>query len=822
MLIKNHQSYISNKVFSGILVAVYLFSMAFPRAVYAMPEQRVNAQTAEIGSHVKPITVQAATWPIYFDLVLDETRGWIYGSDSAGNKIDVISASTLMLVKSFVLVNGSNPKGLDLNPDGSELAIAQNGASSILFLNPDTGATIASVIPNTGSLIKPWDVIYGREGRLYSSGNPAASGTDYIHIIDTVAHIEIARSSYAMRMAPTLAISSDKNSLYANNANSSPEKIFKINVTDDTLPTPISTVHLSGFTATKYVLDTETDLIFTDTGQVWTTDLKAKVGSTGLFGPLALIPGRGALAVASSNTIIFVSTTDFYTLSTYALPAPVTIGPLVAQADGNKLYASTSSGIVAVDLSAFPPGEPGIYPTGSLPYFDLVLDEARGVLYGSNTNGHHIDVISVSTLQVIDQIRLNNGSRPLGMDLNSSTNELAVALGGASQLVFIDTNTNEIITALIPIVADQNLPFDVKYGRAGRLYSTGSGQGNDYVHVIDTTTYTEIGRSQPPNAVTRDSYLAITEDKNFVFAREDSGSRIYKFNVSTDIPALYASASSFIAETYLLLKDNTKIFTSAGKVWSSDLAAQIGSFGLEGNLVEIPDMDLVAVISSSTPGLVSFVKTADYYITSTASVPSVTAMGAGAVTSDGERLFLNTNNGVKALNISENDPTSVSVESGSVQTVQVTTPFLNPLEVKVQNLLGNPMAGVTVTFQAPASGPSGIFADTNSNTTSVITDANGIAASPILTANNVAGNFAVQASVPNLVASAAFQLTSIASVSCTTLNGSGSATLFQPYKQYRCGKVADGVASGDFNADGRKDVALTTTDGLLLIYLQDV
>ena len=77
MLIKNHQSYISNKVFSGILVAVYLFSMAFPRAVYAMPEQRVNAQTAEIGSHVKPITVQAATWPIYFDLVLDETRGWI-------------------------------------------------------------------------------------------------------------------------------------------------------------------------------------------------------------------------------------------------------------------------------------------------------------------------------------------------------------------------------------------------------------------------------------------------------------------------------------------------------------------------------------------------------------------------------------------------------------------------------------------------------------------------------------------------------------------------------------------------------------------------
>ena len=76
---------------------------------------------------------QTTTWPVYFDIELDEARGWIYGSDSTGNKIDVISMSTLALVKSFILVNGSTPKCIALSPDGNELAIAQFGASSIFF-----------------------------------------------------------------------------------------------------------------------------------------------------------------------------------------------------------------------------------------------------------------------------------------------------------------------------------------------------------------------------------------------------------------------------------------------------------------------------------------------------------------------------------------------------------------------------------------------------------------------------------------------------------------------------------------------------------------
>ena len=72
------------------------------------------ASEIEYQENISPTAkaLQGANWPIYFEIALDETRGWIYGSDFTGNKIDVISTDTLQLVKSITLVNGANPKGI--------------------------------------------------------------------------------------------------------------------------------------------------------------------------------------------------------------------------------------------------------------------------------------------------------------------------------------------------------------------------------------------------------------------------------------------------------------------------------------------------------------------------------------------------------------------------------------------------------------------------------------------------------------------------------------------------------------------------------------
>ncbi len=328
----------------------------------------VNAQAGTVSWHINQVDAQTLTLPVYFDLELDEARGWIYGSDSTGNKIDVISMSTLALVKSFTLVNGANPKGIALSSDGSELAIAQYGASSILFLNPDTGATIATVIPNTTYTKSPWDVIYGRTGRLYTSG----ASDYYVHVIDTTTHLEVSRSSLNYSLTATrLAISADKNWLYASRSSGSPMKLYRYDVSTDTFPEPTSTAHTSNFSASTFILDTVDNLIFTDTGQVWTPDLKGNIGSTGSSGQVAYLPSHNGIAIASSttNTVVFASAQNFYTISTYSLQGPM--GPIVSQADGNKIFVSTNNGIVSIDLSNFPPGIPAVLPAQILVRFLL-------------------------------------------------------------------------------------------------------------------------------------------------------------------------------------------------------------------------------------------------------------------------------------------------------------------------------------------------------------------------------------------------------------------------------------------------------------------
>jgi adhesin/invasin len=80
---------------------------------------------------------------------------------------------------------------------------------------------------------------------------------------------------------------------------------------------------------------------------------------------------------------------------------------------------------------------------------------------------------------------------------------------------------------------------------------------------------------------------------------------------------------------------------------------------------------------------------------------------------------------------------------GSPQAAEQLQPFNTPLQVRVTDALGNPVAGAPVSFNAPSSGPSGSFG----GPATVATDSNGIATSPVLTANSTTGNFNVTATV---------------------------------------------------------------------------
>jgi hypothetical protein len=118
-------------------------------------------------------------------------------------------------------------------------------------------------------------------------------------------------------------------------------------------------------------------------------------------------------------------------------------------------------------------------------------------------------------------------------------------------------------------------------------------------------------------------------------------------------------------------------------------------------------------------------------------------------------------------------PALLTAATGIRQMAGINGLFPLPIQATLTDAGGNPIGGVSVTFTAPSTGPSGSF----SGNATVATSAQGVAAAPPFTANAVTGSFAVTATGASSL-SATFNLTN---------------TTATP--------VAD-----DFNADGYPDI----------------
>jgi len=115
-----------------------------------------------------------------------------------------------------------------------------------------------------------------------------------------------------------------------------------------------------------------------------------------------------------------------------------------------------------------------------------------------------------------------------------------------------------------------------------------------------------------------------------------------------------------------------------------------------------------------------------------------------------------------------NIPTGVAgvfATGGVTQNAAVGTAFQSALVATVVNGTGNPVSGVPVTFQAPASGASGKFTNSGTNTEIVSTDPNGHATSSKFTANGTAGGpYNVTATASGVATPANFLLTNTSAV----------------------------------------------------------
>jgi hypothetical protein len=104
------------------------------------------------------------------------------------------------------------------------------------------------------------------------------------------------------------------------------------------------------------------------------------------------------------------------------------------------------------------------------------------------------------------------------------------------------------------------------------------------------------------------------------------------------------------------------------------------------------------------------------------------------------------------------EPAGIYTFAGSPQHAPPSGFFEAPLQAAVLDNIGAPVVGALVSFLAPGSGPSGVFADTGSNSTTALTDETGIATAAIFEANALAGSYLVIATVPGVESQATFFL----------------------------------------------------------------
>jgi len=119
-------------------------------------------------------------------------------------------------------------------------------------------------------------------------------------------------------------------------------------------------------------------------------------------------------------------------------------------------------------------------------------------------------------------------------------------------------------------------------------------------------------------------------------------------------------------------------------------------------------------------------------------------------------------------------PAKITASGGTPQGAPINGAFAAPLTATVVDFGQNPVNGAVVTFTAPATGASGLFADTGSNTTTAMTNSSGIAISTALTANGTSGAFVATATVAAVTAPANFMLTNMAGAAASITAVSGT------------------------------------------------
>jgi hypothetical protein len=212
-------------------------------------------------------------------------------------------------------------------------------------------------------------------------------------------------------------------------------------------------------------------------------------------------------------------------------------------------------------------------------YNDLLLDEARSVIYaaGMDDNANDLlDVVDLDTLAIVDTVSLPLS--PLQLALSADGSELAVAGDFPAGIAFVDLDSREVS----PILSLPQAPYSLVYGRPGRLFAGLQLAGEPpVIGVFDTISVTNVISVTLPGIQSGTPQLAITGDGADLYVLPAfSTNPIVKLNALSDtLPLLAQTPHPVGASVLAVTDDGSRVFTD-NAIWDGNLGDILATFSL--------------------------------------------------------------------------------------------------------------------------------------------------------------------------------------------------------------------------------------------------